>query len=159
METDTPAIPTDSITIFVKGGVVHNIIGIPKGEIVKVIDWDIEGADPKDLTGLMGGPAVVSIWKGESLYPDEVIDLAKLIEYMKSRDSLECYIQLEKGYKSSKTIIKPDAESENILVLNRLDGTEDEFKSLDDMAANHPGIHEALFSKTFYVYGYELGGY
>ena len=156
METD---IITDGTTIFLQGGVIQNIIGIPKGGKVTVVDWDTDGVDPKDLTELMGGPAVVSVWRGEPLHPDEVINLAKLIEYMKSRDSLECYIQLEKGYKFGITIIKPDAESENIVVIKGPSGIEKEFKSLDDMAANHPGIREALFSKTFYVYGYELGGY
>ena len=149
-------IDKDSIHIFVEGGVIHDICGIPKGEKVIVVDWDTEGVEPKELTQLEAGEAIVSTWRGESIYPNQVIDLLKLKEYMKSRDYLECYVKLSHRLKSSKTIIKPDTDSENILVLNEIDGTEDEFKSLDDMAEYHKTIHEALAKKAFYVYGYEL---
>lgn len=151
-------IKENCIHIFVEGGVVQDVIGIPKGEEIIIVDWDSEGVEPKNLTELEAGPAIVSIYRGESLHPDQVVDIDKLIEYMKHRDSLECYIDLGRGYKTSVTIIKPDSDAENITVFNELDGTEDEYKSLDAMAATHPGIHEALFMNKFYVYGYELGG-
>ena len=147
------------IQVNVLGGVVQEITGIPKDQKVVVIDWDTEGVDKNQLVQLDEGEAIIQTWRGESTIPDQPIDLSELEEYMISRDSLECYIRLKKGVKLSKTITKPDAESKKIVVLNEIDRTEDEFKSLDDMAANHPGIHEALTFKEFFVYGYELGGY
>ena len=155
-DTTSNLIDKDSIHIFVEGGVIQDIIGIPKGQKVIVVDWDTEGIEPNRLTNLEAGEALVSIWRGESTHQNKVIDLETLKEYMKSRDSLECYVRLTQNLRSSKTIIKPDSEAEYIILLNEIDNTEQEFKSLDDMVENDKTIKEALANKALFVYGYEL---
>lgn len=149
--------------------------GIPIGQKVMVIDRDTEGVDPNDLskviwdlhgenlegdpvtTELEAGDALVTIWRGESEHEDQLIGLAKLKEYMQSRDSLECYV-LTNGMNANMVIIKPDADQDTILVLIKDDGTEEMFESLDDMAENSRLINLAFRCGAFYVYGYELGG-
>lgn len=40
----------NKITILVHGGLVQDIIGIPKDVEVEVLDYDIEGADPDNFS-------------------------------------------------------------------------------------------------------------
>lgn len=53
---------TKEIIIHVRGGMVQDIIDIPKGTKVKVIDWDVEGIEEDYLTKNDGIFAVVSEW-------------------------------------------------------------------------------------------------
>ena len=156
-----PALIDDNcIQVNVLGGVVEEITGIPKGQKVVVIDWDTEGVDKNQLVQLEKGEAIIQTWRGESAIPDQLTDLPKLKEYMESRDALECYV-LSQGMHRNRTIVKPDADQETILVINGDDNTaeEEEYESLDDMAENHILINMAFRCGAFYVYGYELGGY
>ena len=52
----------EEITIYVEGGVIHDITGIPEGIKVKVVDWDVDGVEEERLTKLEGGMALVTEW-------------------------------------------------------------------------------------------------
>jgi hypothetical protein len=55
------------ITVTVEGGVVQAIDGIPEGKIVRVLDFDTEGAEGESLTALPNGEkACVSEWSGKT---------------------------------------------------------------------------------------------
>jgi hypothetical protein len=56
----------EGITIYIEGGVIQDITGIPENSRVTVVDWDIDGVDPEDLTELEAGQAIVSVWQDES---------------------------------------------------------------------------------------------
>lgn len=49
------------ITVFIRGGVVQEII-MPEDTIVTVVDWDIEEGDEEDMTLFDGERAYVSKW-------------------------------------------------------------------------------------------------
>lgn len=146
-----------SIHVFIEGGIVTDITRIPKDQKVIVIDWDADGVEPEKLTILESGEALVTTWQGKSTIPDQITDREKLREYMQSRDVLECYV-LSHSLHLNRTIIKPCADMECILIINGDDNTEEEFESLDDMAENNRLINLAFRCGAFYVYGYELGG-
>ncbi len=56
-----------TITVIVEGGMIQDVIGIPKGVRVEVHDYDTEGGDP-DIesieTDRQGGRHFVSLWNG-----------------------------------------------------------------------------------------------
>lgn len=54
--------PYEEITIYMEGGVIHDIMDIPEGIKVKVVDWDVDGVEEERLTKLEGGMALVSEW-------------------------------------------------------------------------------------------------
>ena len=55
------------ITVTVEGGVVQGIDGIPAGVIIRVLDFDTEGAEEESLTALPNGEkACVSEWSAET---------------------------------------------------------------------------------------------
>ncbi|MBC2746237.1 MAG: hypothetical protein HF975_04375 [ANME-2 cluster archaeon] len=149
----------DEITIYIKGGVIQQITGIPQDVKLTVIDLDTDGVDPEDLTPLGDGEAIITTYMGQSTQQDQVIDLKTLKEYMQSRDMLECYVKSGSGIKSGKMIHIPDPDKGTVFVINEVDDSTDEFESLDDMAKNNLTISKALANNAFYVYGYELGGY
>lgn len=62
----------NEITIYMEGGVMQDITGIPEGTTVKVVDWDIDGIEENRLTKLEAGMALVSEWK-----PDGSAEFAK----------------------------------------------------------------------------------
>jgi hypothetical protein len=147
---------TIEITVYLEGGVIQDITGIPDNGKVTVVDWDTEGVEPDLLTELEAGAALVSTWLNEPKPTGQVIDLETLEKYLKSRDVLDCYVRLNHNLRSSKTIIKPDPEEDDIIVYNEIDDTEEEFASIELMAANHKSIREALANNAFYLYSYEL---
>lgn len=61
----------EGITIYIEGGVIQDITGIPEGGKVTVVDWDTDGVDPEDLTQLEDGQAVVTIWHSDNLEQEE----------------------------------------------------------------------------------------
>ena len=40
----------DKIIIFVQGGLIQDIQGVPKGLKIMIYDYDIDGLDEKELT-------------------------------------------------------------------------------------------------------------
>ena len=52
----------EEITIYVEGGVIQDITGIPEGIKVKTVDWDVDSVEEERLTKLEGGMALVSEW-------------------------------------------------------------------------------------------------
>ena len=53
----------EEIIIYIEGGVIQDITGIPEDLTVKVVDWDTDGIDENRLTKLEAGMALVSEWK------------------------------------------------------------------------------------------------
>lgn len=53
----------NEITIYVEGGVIQDITGIPEDISVKVVDRDVDGIEENSLTKLESGMALVSVWK------------------------------------------------------------------------------------------------
>ncbi len=53
------------IDVIVEGGVIQDIIGIPKGVTVRTIDYDIEGSDPDRLSPSPcgDGECILGEWK------------------------------------------------------------------------------------------------
>jgi len=64
-DTTSNLIDKDSIHIFVEGGVIQDITGIPKGDKIVVVDWDVDGIEEERLTKLEAGMALVSEWSGD----------------------------------------------------------------------------------------------
>jgi hypothetical protein len=56
---------TIEITVYLEGGVIQDITGIPDNGKVTVVDWDTEGVEPDLLTELEAGAALVSTWQNE----------------------------------------------------------------------------------------------
>ena len=55
------------ITVTVEGGIVQAIDGIPPGVIIRILDFDIEGAQENAITTLPDGQkAVVNQWGNAS---------------------------------------------------------------------------------------------
>ena len=52
------------ITVVVRGGVVADVSGIPKGVEVKIVDYDIDGSEIGTLVDYDGESARVEIWEG-----------------------------------------------------------------------------------------------
>lgn len=40
------------ITVIMDGGLIHDIQDIPKGITIRIMDFDVEGADEEDVTVL-----------------------------------------------------------------------------------------------------------
>jgi len=57
--------PEKIITITMDGGLIQSVDHIPPGILVKVIDFDIEGADPETIITLPGGRACVAEYRCE----------------------------------------------------------------------------------------------
>jgi len=54
------------ITIWIEGGVIHDVSLLPKGITLEVIDYDTEDADPERVETLEDGQeAIVSVFKSE----------------------------------------------------------------------------------------------
>ena len=53
----------EEITIFIEGGVIQDIIDIPVGTEVKVVDWDIDGIEEGCLSDINGRIGLVSHWE------------------------------------------------------------------------------------------------
>lgn len=52
----------NEITIDMEGGLIQDITGIPEGVKIRIVDWDIDGVEEKDLTKLKDGMALVYEW-------------------------------------------------------------------------------------------------
>lgn len=152
---------TEEIKITVEGGVIQAISGIPKGCKVTVFDFDTDGVPSNELTMVDEEEAVVSTWNGPVEHEDRAIDLETLKEFMISRDTLNCYIDLGSNARSIHTIIKPGPDSKDVVVLNGVDGINDEepYESLDEMVKLHGRIRNGLQDNKFFIPGYELEGY
>ena len=53
------------IIMYVEGGVVHDVQGVPAGVTLEVRDADIEGCDEEDLTEIDGETFRISTYEGE----------------------------------------------------------------------------------------------
>ena len=53
----------NKFTVYVHGGLVQKISGIPEDAVVEVVDFDVIHGDEKDLTMVNGKWAFVSEWK------------------------------------------------------------------------------------------------
>jgi hypothetical protein len=62
-----PPEPGELITVTLEGGIVQAIDGIPPGVIIRILDFDIEGAQENAVTTLPdGSKACVSQWGPEA---------------------------------------------------------------------------------------------
>ena len=59
----------NEITIYVKGGAIQDITGIPEDIRITVIDWDVDGVKEDHLIKLKDGMARVSEWNGRCTCP------------------------------------------------------------------------------------------
>lgn len=65
------------IKIYVEGGLIQDIEDIPEGTTIEVMDFDIEGTDPENITKLdiegcsrYGDECIQSIYEGEPIKPE-----------------------------------------------------------------------------------------
>jgi hypothetical protein len=66
--------PENKIIITMEGGLVQDVTGIPRGVRVRIVDFDIEGADPEELTLLENGrrAAVSEYTATEPVTPESI---------------------------------------------------------------------------------------
>ena len=67
-------VDTTGINIYLEGGVIQEITGIPEGEKVTVIDRDTEGIESNRLTKLDGVEVLVTTWDGKQYSPRRSVD-------------------------------------------------------------------------------------
>lgn len=84
----------------------------------------------------------------------QITNLKHLKALCKGKQQLDCYVLLNGCLRSSKTLIME--EGGDIVVVNEIDGTTEDFKGFEDMLKNHSTIKGALEKKAFYVYDYEV---
>ena len=61
--TPTPEGPEQVITVTVEGGIVQDVQGIPRGVVVRIVDFDTDGADDESLTTLPSGEKAFCEWR------------------------------------------------------------------------------------------------
>lgn len=93
---------TNEITVYVNGGVIQEITGIPEDVTVKVVDRDIDGSDEEDLTLVDGEMAYVSHWNHEEP-SDEIYDKS----YDETGEDRAIEI-MEKGICECERMFEPD---------------------------------------------------
>jgi len=74
----------------------------------------------------------------------------------RGKTQLDCYVLLNGGLRSSKTLMFE--EDGGVNVINEIDDTSEGFDSLEEMAKGHSTIKEALEKGAFYVFDYEEVG-
>ena len=83
----------------------------------------------------------------------KIIDLEHLKKLCEGKSQLDCFVALN-GCRSSKTLILYADKS--VTVFEEIDGSAEEFDSLDDMNNKHEVIREALEKNAFHVFDYEV---
>jgi hypothetical protein len=61
--TPTPEETEQVITVAVEGGIVQDVQGIPPGVVVRIVDYDTDGADDESLTTLPSGEKAFCEWR------------------------------------------------------------------------------------------------
>ena len=82
-------------------------------------------------------------------------NLTHLKKLCKGRSQLDCYVKLNGGLRSSKTLLI-DSNRKGLVVVNEIDDTTEEFDSFKDLVTRHLTINEALQKNSFYVFDYEV---
>lgn len=82
----------------------------------------------------------------------QIKNLDALKKLMEGRNQLDCYVALNLGLRSSKTIID---NGDGFSLINEIDDTSEWYETLDDLVKDET-ISEALEKGAFYVYAYEL---
>lgn len=56
------------LTIYMEGGVIQDITGIPEDINLKVVDWDVDGIEENRLTKIGDEMALVTEWESDFLH-------------------------------------------------------------------------------------------